>query len=117
MKFVLSVCAYVIALQASAADLPTILDGRGIWMRHSRDLNSQLIDRMRLAGIKRVHVMGSKTFKQRTCSKAEPRIVDDADTIAKTVTVLKAAGFVSILTLYVPPTKTAVDSLMAEVIP
>jgi hypothetical protein len=86
-------------------------------MKHSSDLNSRLIDRMRKAGIKRVHLMGSSSPKQRTCSEAElPRLVGNSDSIASTVTALKSAGFVTILTLYLPPTKAAVDSLMVGVI-
>lgn len=119
MRCVLSVCAYLITSQAIAADLPSLLDGRGVWLEHSQDLDSGVISRMRQAGIKRVHVMGTTSPKLvNTCSEAKlPRLLGTADKIASTVIALKAAGFTTVLTLYLPPTKAAVDSLTAGVIP
>lgn len=119
MRCVVSVCACLIALQASAADLPSLLEGRGVWLEHSNVLDGELIKRMRQAGIKRVHVMGTTSPElTKTCSQAKPpRLLGTADKIASTITALETAGFVTVLTLYLPPTKTAVDSLTAGVIP
>lgn len=119
MRCVLSVCACLITFQAIAAEIPSLLDGRGIWLEHSKDLNSEVISRMRQAGIKRVHVMGTtspKLVKTRSQAKL-PSLLGTTDKIASTITALEAAGFVTILTLYLPPTQAAVGSLAAGVIP
>lgn len=119
MRCVLGFCVYWITFQAMAADLPSMLDGRGVWLEHSKDLDSEVILRMRQAGIKRVHVMSTSSPESATtCAQAKlPRLLGTADKIATTITALESAGFVTILTLYLPPTKAAVDSLTGGVIP
>lgn len=103
-----------LSLGASAADLNEVLKGRGIWWKHPAEVPSSLIGKLQDVGMRRVHIMLThKPEEVPKCSLAKLPIPTATVNQLKTLTrTLQEGKMYVIATVYLPPTKSAVDQLL-----
>lgn len=95
---------------ASAADLPDVLSGRGIWWDNASEL--AMLSRLDDASIRRVHIMLTHAPAAGTCANpAKAEVIGDVKSQLALAKKLSDRSKVVISTVYLPPTKDAVNSL------
>lgn len=101
------------SIHTHGSDLHRTLAGRGIWLQNPSELNAALITQLKASGFRRVHVMATHSpIAVASCSAAQlPKTMAPTEKILDVVKTLKTQGFVTVLTIYLPPTKDAVVSL------
>lgn len=105
---------------ASAADIEDVLKGRGVWWKSPANYSDALIQKLEDIGVRRVHIMLTKDPAEATkcpphipASKAErPIPLARLDQVEKLVKALRAKQMHVIATVYLPPTKVAIDDLL-----
>ncbi|MGZ7459955.1 hypothetical protein ACXPVS_25380 [Pseudomonas sp. Ma2-10] len=103
-----------LSLGASAADLDEVLKGRGVWWRSPAVYSNPLIQKLEDIGVRRVHIMLTrKPVEVTKCSAAQkPVPLAKVDQVERLVRALRKKNMYVIATVYLPPTKNAVDDLL-----
>lgn len=108
----------IVSLPANSSDLQELLAGRGIWLQAPRELNSAMLSVLKQVGVRRVHIMATDSpEKASSCVNAKLPTPNASDaTIHQSISAIKGAQMSTILTVYLPPTKAAVDQVTAGII-
>ncbi|POF42329.1 hypothetical protein B0D71_12945 [Pseudomonas laurylsulfativorans] len=114
-----------LSLGVSAADLEEVLKGRGVWWKSPAKYSDTLIQRLDDMGVRRVHIMLTKDPVEATeCPLRQPTSLSKErqarmpvplarlDQVEKLVKALRNKDMHVIATVYLPPTKEAVDDLL-----
>jgi hypothetical protein len=96
-----------------AQDLQSLLHGRGMWLQSPRKFNNTHIQQLKKTGVRRVHVMLTHAPNVYTSCENASLARTTASTIRLTdiVAALAGANMNPIATVYLPPTRHAVDTL------
>ncbi|MBV7569639.1 hypothetical protein [Pseudomonas sp. PDM27] len=110
----LLICLMGLSLGVSAADLNEVLKGRGIWWKNPAEVQSSLIKKLQDMGMRRVHIM--LTEEPTVVSKCSlAKLPDSTPTVNQLkilMRTLQEKNMYVIATVYLPPTKAAVDALL-----
>ncbi len=114
-----------LSLGVSAADLKEVLKGRGVWWKNPANYSDVLIQRLDDIGVRRVHIMLTEepteatkcppkepTSPSKTQQTEKPIPLATLDQIDKLVKALRAQDMYVIATVYLPPTRVAIDDLL-----
>ncbi|MBC8785609.1 hypothetical protein A7D21_28235 [Pseudomonas sp. AP19] len=114
-----------LSLGVSAADLEEVLKGRGVWWKNPVNYSDALVQRLDDIGVRRVHIMLTEEPIEATkCAPEEPASLSkkhqakkpiplaSLNQVDKLVKALRAKDMYVIATVYLPPTKVAIDDLL-----
>ncbi|MVW87875.1 hypothetical protein EI969_18320 [Pseudomonas sp. PB101] len=110
----LLICLMGLSLGVSAADLNEVLKGRGIWWKNPAKVQDSLIKKLQDMGMRRVHIMLTDTpTVVSKCSLATlPKPSSTVNQLKTLTHTLQQKNMYIIATVYLPPTKAAVNALL-----
>lgn len=98
---------------AQASELEALLKGRGMWLQSPNKFQNTQVKDLRQIGVRRVHIMVTHApTSYKNCTSAQRTTTTTSTTkLVSIVAALEAAKIETIATVYLPPTKDAIDLL------
>lgn len=101
---------------SAVASTIEIMRGRGIWVNNPAQFDSDKTDFLKEIGVRRVHFMLTDDIAIiNNCSSAKaPREIVNKKQLISAIQAADKAGLKIIITLYIPPAKNVIDSMLSE---